>query len=71
MKVLIRLISDDHSSNYADENNKFATYCKTYFLLLNENKTKEMITDFRKCKILPDTIIINDHIVEYACIYKY
>ena len=69
--VLIRLISDDDSSKYVDEINKFATYCKTNFLELNVKKTKEMIIGFRKSKDLPDTIIINDHTVECVSIYKY
>ena len=50
MTVLIRLISDDYSSKYFDEINKFATYCKTNFLELNIKKTKEIIIDFRKSK---------------------
>ena len=37
--VLIRLISDDDSSKYVDEINKFITYCKTKFFELNA-KTK-------------------------------
>ena len=69
--VLIGLISDDDSSKYVDEINKFVTYCKTNFLELNVKKTKEMIIDFRKSKALPDPIIINDHTVERVRIYKY
>ena len=46
--VLIGLISDDDTSKYVDEINKFATYCKTIFLEVNVKKTKEMIIDFRK-----------------------
>ena len=71
MTVLIGLISDDDNSKYADEINKFATYCKTNVLVLNTNKTKEMIIDFRKSKALPDPIIINDHTVERVSTYKY
>ena len=59
----IGLISDDDSSIYVNEINKFTTYCKTNFLELNVKKTKEMIIDFRKSKALPDPIIINDHAV--------
>ena len=69
--VLIGLISDDDSSKYVDEINKFATYCKTNFFELNVRKTNEMIIDFRKFKILPDPIIINDHTVERVSTYKY
>ena len=69
--VLIRLISDDDSSKYVDEINKFVTYCKINFLELNVKKTKEMIIDFRKSKALPDPIIINDHTVERVRTYKY
>ena len=67
--VLIGLISDDGSSKYVDEINKFATYCKTNFLELNVEKKKEMIIDFRKSKAIPDPIIINDHTVERARTY--
>ena len=69
--VLIGLISDDDSSKYVDEINKFVTYCKINFLELNVKKTKEMIIDFRKSKALPDPIIINDHTVERVRTYKY
>ena len=69
--VLIGLISDDDSSKYVDEINKFVTYCKINFLELNVKKTKKMIIDFRKSKALPDPIIINDHTVERVRTYKY
>ena len=69
--MFIGLISDDNSSKYVDEINKFATYCKTNFLELNVKKTIEMIIDFRKSKALPDPIIINDHTVERISTYKY
>ena len=61
--VLIGLISDDDSSKYVDEINKFVTYCKINFLELNVKKTKETIIDFITSKVLPDPIIINDHTV--------
>ena len=69
--VSIGLISDDDSSKYVNEINRFATYCKPHFLEQNLKKTKEMIIDFRKSKALPDPIIINDHTVERVCTYKY
>ena len=69
--MLIGLISDDDSSMYVDELNKFATYCKTNFLQLNVEKTNEMIIDIRKSKALPDPIIINDHSVGRVSTYKY
>ena len=62
--VLIGLISDDDSSMYVDEINKFATYYETNFSELNVKNTKEMIIDSRKSKALSDPIIINDHTVE-------
>ena len=71
MTVLIGLIFDDDSSKYVDEHNKFTTHCKTNFLQLNVEKTKEMIIDFRKSKALPDPIIINDHSVGRFSTYKY
>ena len=69
--VSIKLISNDDSSKYVDEINKFATYYDTNFIELNVKKTKEMIIDFRKSKALPDPIIINDHTVERVRTYKY
>ena len=69
--MLIELISDDDSSKYVDEINKFATYCKTDFFELGVNKTKEMIIEYRKSKALFDPIIINDHTVERICTYEY
>ena len=69
--VLIRLISDDDSTKYVDEINKFTTYCRTNFLELDAMKTKEMMIDFRKSKALPDPIIINDYAVERVSARKY
>ena len=69
--MLIGLISDDDSSKYVDEINKFATYCKTNILQLNVKNTKEMIIHLRKSKVLPDPIIINDHTDKHASTYKY
>ena len=69
--VMIGLISDDDSSKYVDEINKFAAYCKTNFLELNVKKTKEMIIDVGKSKALPNPIIINDHTVEHVSTYEY
>ena len=68
--VLIGLISDDDSSKYVNEINKFATYCIANFLQLNV-KTKEMIIYFRKSKTLPDPITINDHAVKRVSTYEY
>ena len=69
--MFVGLISDDDSSKYVDKINKFATYCKTNFLELNVEKTKEMIIDIRKSKALPDPIIINGHTVERVSTYQY
>ena len=69
--MLIGFISDDDSSKYADEINKFATHFKINFLNINVMKTKNMIIDFRKSKALPDPIIINDHTVQRVSTYKY
>ena len=41
MTVLIGLISDDDSSKYVDEINKFVTYWKINFLELNVKKKKK------------------------------
>ena len=60
------IISDDDSSKYVDEINKYTTYYKTNFLELNAKKTKEMIIDLGKSKALPNPIIINDHTVEHV-----
>ena len=69
--MLIGLISDDDSSKYVDEINKFVTYCKIIFGELNVKKTKEIIIDFRKSKAPPDPLIINDHTVERVRTYEY
>ena len=69
--MLIGLISDDDSSKYVDDINKFAIYCRTNVLELDAKKSKEMIIDFRKFKALPDPIIINDYTVERVSTYKY
>ena len=40
-------------------------------LILNVDKTKETIVDFRKCRNLKDSIIINGSSVEQVNIHKF
>ena len=48
---------------------KFHTHLKS--LLLNVNKTKEMVIGFRKKDIDIMPLKINDQIIDQVCTYKY
>ena len=51
MMMLTGLISDDDSTKYVEEINKFATYYNANFLELNVKKTKEMIIDLENPRL--------------------
>ena len=68
---MVGLITNNESSQYVNEINKFVGYCQDNFLELNVSKTKEMVIDFRTNKCIPDSIIISDSPVERVHSYKY
>ena len=70
--VLTGLITDDNSTdNYLSEINTFVNWCDSNFLILNVDKTKEMVIDFRKNKSTIPHITINNKIVERVDTFKY
>ena len=69
--AMVGLITNDESSQYINEINKFVGYCQDNFLELNVSKTQEMVIDFRTNKCIPDSIIISDSPVERVHSYKY
>ena len=68
--VNISIIKDDES-DYHNEIEQLVKWSNDNNLILNVNKTKELIVDFRQCRNLKDSIIINGSTVEQANIYKY
>ncbi|KAI3352584.1 hypothetical protein L3Q82_005516 [Scortum barcoo] len=66
------LISDNDESHYRAEVEHLATWCADNNLLLNTNKTKELIVDFRKVKReTHDPIHINGMAVERVSSFKF
>ena len=66
------LISKDGKEDeYRDNINWFVKWCKEHFLLLNVDKTKEVIIDFRKKKSALLPIFINNQEVKRVDSYKY
>ena len=63
--------TNDDLTNYKNEINRFVKWCEEHFLLLNVNKTKEIIFDFRVKDNGHDDITINDQQIERVHDYKY
>ena len=64
-------IRDSVSSAYINQVNTFVEYCKANYLVLNVNKTKELIVDYRINKHDPDPVIIDGSEVNRSDHYKY
>ena len=56
---------------YRESIRKFTEWCKENYLVLNVQKTKEMIIDFRKRKTLLTPITIDSQVIERVNEYKY
>ena len=69
--VLTGLIKENNFEEYVQEVNTFVDWCKNNFLILNVEKTKEMVIDFRKHKTTIPEIHINDKVVERVESFKY
>lgn len=69
--AMVGLITNDDSSQYVNEINRFLDYCQDNFLELNVSKTKELVIDFRTNKCISDPIVISDSPVERVHTYKY
>ena len=51
-------ISDEQETVYRELVDHFVAWCGNNHLILNVNKTKDMIVDFRRTKIKPKSISI-------------
>ena len=69
--VLTGLITNDFDNEYVHEITPFVNWCKMNHLVLNIDKTKEMVIDFRKTIIPPNKIVIDDKEVERVGDFKY
>ena len=66
------LITNDNDAVYRVEVSRFVEYCENNFLILNVQKTKELIIDFRTSKRCdPEHTVINGSVVDRAHEYKY
>ena len=68
---MIGLIIDDDQSDYRNECELLVKWSNDNNLILNVDKTKELIVDFRKCRHLKDSIIINGSVVKQVNIQKF
>jgi len=69
--VLTGLITDNIDTSYTEEVDSFVDWCARNHLVLNVEKTKEMIIDFRKNKGFFEPITIQDRQIERVDSYKY
>ena len=69
--VLTGLITNDFDNEYVHEITSFVNWCKMNHLVLNIDKTKEMVIDFRKTIIPPNKIVIDHKEVERVGDFKY
>ena len=69
--ILIGLIKDDNTADYISEVNALVDWCTDNFLILNVEKTKEMVIDFRKNKATQPEICIHNKSVERVDSFKY
>ena len=64
------LIVDDDESSYRNEVHLIVKWCNDNNLILNVNKTKELIVDFRRNKNVKTPLIINGSVVEQVNTFK-
>ena len=69
--VLTGLVNSDNHIAYEEVIQSFVGWCTDNHLILNTEKTKEMIVDFRKVQNQSDHIVINDTLVERVKSFKY
>ncbi|TWW65007.1 hypothetical protein D4764_22G0006540 [Takifugu flavidus] len=69
--TVIGLIKDKDESAYREEVDRLATWCHNNNLLLNTNKTKELVLDFRRKTDIHPPIHINRAAVERVSSFKF
>ena len=69
--AVVGCISDGQEAEYRELIGQFVKWCSNNHLILNTNKTKEMIVDFRRNKIKQSSVVILGEEVEVVEEYKY
>ena len=69
--TVVGLIRDDNELAYREEVKQLVDWCNTNNLILNVEKTKEVIVDFRKTRHSPTPLHINDSDVEVVSSTKF
>ncbi|XP_076015672.1 uncharacterized protein LOC143008024 [Genypterus blacodes] len=64
MRPVVGLIQDNNEIAYREEVRHLMDWCRGNNLILNVNKTKEIIVDFRKSQPSHTPLLINDSAVE-------
>ncbi len=68
---MVGLIQEDNEQAYREEVRQLVDWCNTNNLLLNVEKTKEIIVDFRKKQHRHTPLIINNTVVEVVSSVKF
>ena len=69
--VIIGLITNDDESEYRSQISHTSDWCNQHNLLLNVNKTKELLFDFRRNRPDPQPILIDNSPVDICKTVKY
>ena len=69
--TVIGLIISDDESDYRNEIEQLVKWSNDNNLIIIIIKTKELIVDFRKCRNLKDSIVINGSTVEQVNTYNF
>ena len=68
--VISGFLQDDVDT-YFKQVERFVDWCDKHYLVLNVNKTKEMIFDFRRSRPSHKPLVIHDQCIEQVSEYKY
>ncbi|MDG2555456.1 reverse transcriptase family protein [Vibrio parahaemolyticus] len=55
--AIVGLITDGDDREYRELNQDFVDWCLRNHLQINAGKTKELMVDFRRCRLLPPTMV--------------
>uniref|UniRef100_A0A3Q2ZZP0 Reverse transcriptase domain-containing protein n=1 Tax=Kryptolebias marmoratus TaxID=37003 RepID=A0A3Q2ZZP0_KRYMA len=69
--MVVGLITDDNDLDYREEVEQLVVWCRENSLILNVDKTKEMIVDFRKNRPSHAPLLINSSAVEVVSSTKF
>lgn len=69
--TVVGLIQNDNEQTYREEVRQLVDWCNTNNLLLNVNKTNEIIVDFRRKQRSHTPLLINDTVVEVVSSMKF